>query len=329
MNPSKELVLKYLTDNAGEYLSGEELSTKLSLSRTAVWKHVQALRQAGYKIEATPRRGYRLIGIPDLLLPVEITRHLKTKTLGRRIYYHKRIGSTSDLAKELAMAGAPEGTLVVAEEQTRGRGRLDRQWLSPKGGIWSSLILRPSINPIDAPKITLLAAIGLAEAIGQITGLDARTKWPNDVLIARKKVAGILTEMDAELDRIHHLVLGVGINANFGMDRFPSQLGQEVTTLRKELNKDVPRVALLARFLERFEQGYFQLIQGKFDFLIEEWLKLDQVVGKEIRVATAEGILEGKALGINEHGALIFQDKNGEKKLLSAGEVTMAGLTSQ
>ncbi len=225
----REKILNILRDRKEGYISGEELSKKLGISRTAIWKHIQALKREGYKINSQKRSGYSLISVPDLLLRYEIEKGLKTKILGKKIYHFKEIGSTNDFATELARKGIGEGAIVIAETQTKGKGRLGREWSSPFGGLWLSIILKPKILPTQAPRMTVIAALGAAKTIKKLYSLDAFIKWPNDVLIRSqisdiryqmKKVCGILTEMGAEQDTVNYVVIGIGANLNVDIKKF-------------------------------------------------------------------------------------------------------------
>ena len=198
----RETVLAVLKESAERYVSGEELSNRLQVSRTAIWKHIGALRDEGYEIESSPRLGYRFVAVPDLLLPLEIGAHLKTQVLGKKIYHWREVDSTNRVARELAAEGEAEGAVMLAESQTVGRGRLGRAWSSPVGGVWLSLLLRPNLVPYKAQLITLMAAVAAVEATQAVAGIQPGIKWPNDLLINGKKVAGILTEVSAEMERV-------------------------------------------------------------------------------------------------------------------------------
>ncbi|MBI4743815.1 MAG: biotin--[acetyl-CoA-carboxylase] ligase [Actinobacteria bacterium] len=304
MMSSKEKTLSYLKNRIGEFVSGEELSRKIFVSRTAIWKHIQSLRKNGYEIKAVPNVGYMLKKLPDLLLPSEISSFLRTDKFGRSIHYYKEIGSTNDLAKKLAFNNAEEGTIVVAEEQKGGRGRLGRKWISPYGGIWFSIILRPKINPVDASKITLLAAIVTANVIIDLTGLKVKIKWPNDLLIEGRKLAGILTEMDAEFDKIDFLVLGIGINANIDLEVFPSDFRNKLTSLKAQLNKNIDRKILLAGILNELEKNYLDFLNGPIEnsflkIIQSRWNQLDGMAGNNIKVMISGEVVEGIAKGID------------------------------
>lgn len=270
--PVKSEILALLKKNQPGFVSGEEISDSLQVSRTAIWKHIKALREDGYVIESHPRVGYRLVSVPDRLYPDEITTHLRTRLIGKSVVYFPETVSTNDAAKELAAAGIPEGTLVVTEEQTGGRGRLGRAWHSPAGrGIWLSVILRPDINPMDAPKITLLTAVALARTLAAYPGIKPGIKWPNDILVEGRKIAGILTEMNAELDRVNFIVLGIGININTSLKEFPAELRDTATSLYTAAGRHWDRLEFLAKMLENLEELYLMLTQGRFPAIIKEW----------------------------------------------------------
>lgn len=222
---------------AGEdWVSGEAISTQLGISRAAVWKQVEALRAGGYAVEAAPRRGYRLAARPDRLSVLEIEAGLRTERFGRPVEAHEVIGSTNERAKELARQGAPEGLLVTAEQQTAGKGRLGRPWQTPAGrALALSLLLRPLIPPTLAPRLTLVAAVAVAEAVRAETGLPVGIKWPNDLQIAGRKLCGILTEMEAEIEQVRFVVLGIGLNVNQTLAEFPPELRETATSLRLAL----------------------------------------------------------------------------------------------
>ena len=210
----KEKILKILHEKRDEYVSGEELARLLSVSRTSIWKHIRQLKKEGYEISAGYRNGYALGSNSKRVLPLEIVNCLRTEKIGQKVHYRDEVNSTNNIAKELANQGEPTGSIVVADNQSAGRGRLARSWVSvPRKSILVSIILRPSFLPHHAPKCTLMAAVAVVKAVQRATGLQCGIKWPNDILLGGKKIAGILTEMNAEIDKINHIVIGVGINA--------------------------------------------------------------------------------------------------------------------
>lgn len=320
----KEKIIDALLDKEGSYVSGEDLSRSLNISRTAVWKYIKGLRQEGYYIEAFPRKGYRIKEKPDLLLPREIKRYLNSSRLGESIEYYARVDSTNRRGKEMALQGAAEGTLVVAEEQTRGRGRLGRQWFSPRGGIWFSIILRPDLSPYQAPLLTLLTSLAGVKGIKNATGCSLSIKWPNDLIWQGKKVAGILTEINAEMDRINFVVVGAGINANIKKDHFPEDISSKATSLTGPGGKSVYRPKILASFLNEMEKLYDEAQEEGFKGLIGEWKQYSSTLGKQVEVKTPRGIIKGEAVDINEEGALVVEEEGGGVICLLSGDVYLS-----
>jgi BirA family biotin operon repressor/biotin-[acetyl-CoA-carboxylase] ligase len=305
VNEMKGQILNALQE-CGGYLSGETLSKQLGISRVSIWKHIHGLKDDGYVIEASPR-GYRLVSSPDLLLPYEFP------DLEQRIHYFPEIGSTMDAARELAKKGAKEGTIVIAEVQTRGRGRLSRQWLSPEGGIYFTLILRPRISPAYAPRINLMAAIAVAATIRKLFGLKAELKWPNDVLIKGKKVCGILAEMDAEMDVVNFVNVGIGINANASIPRFE----KTATSLKDALGREISRKELLSVLIMEIERRQPLLMKAN---LLREWKRLSATLNKEVRVMSLGEEVIGQAMDIDATGALIVKSKHGSLRTVLAGD---------
>ncbi len=321
----RERVLELLREKQGEFVSGEDLSSKLGISRTAVWKHIQGLRREGYRIEARPRQGYLLSSLPDLLVPRELIRELARDRLGSEIHHYQTLDSTNRKAKDLAAHGAAEGTVVIAEEQTAGAGRMGRNWFSPAGkGIWMSVILRPTMLPADAPKITLLSAVATVRAIEDLYGLPAAIKWPNDVLISGKKVCGILTEMVGEMDALHYLVVGIGINANLEERDFPPPLRRRATSLKVELGRKVDRRALTVQCLRKLGQVYTLLEEEGFAPVLRLWKRYSATLGEQVVVQTPSERIEGRAVDVDADGALWVQTWYGRRRVV-AGDVTLRG----
>ncbi|SDF17333.1 biotin--[acetyl-CoA-carboxylase] ligase [Sporolituus thermophilus] len=316
-------ILELLRQHAGHYVSGEEISKQLAVSRTAVWKHIQALKNAGYDIEAHSRLGYSLRQAPDLLLPAEIAARLKTTVFGKEIRYFAEIGSTNNEAKRLAAEGCPEGLIVVAEAQNTGRGRLARGWFSPFGkGIWLSVVLRPSFHPLDAPKCTLMAAVALTKAIHKVTDAPCGIKWPNDILYEGKKLVGILTEMSAEMDAINYVVIGMGINVNIAPDEFPPELRDIATSVAAAAGRPVSRLALLAEVLAELETVYCLAVSQGFDPVLDEWRKLSITLGQQVNVLAPGETFTGIAVNIDNEGALLVDTGQGVRRVL-AGDVSI------
>jgi len=291
---------------SGDYVSGEVVSKELGISRVSIWKHLRSLMQQGYVIESSPI-GYRLISSPDLLLPYELP------DWEERIYHFPEVSSTMEVAKELAKKGVEEGTIIVAESQARGRGRLSREWFSPKGGIYSTLSLKPKISPGYAPRINLMASVAVASAIRQLFGLAAELKWPNDVLIEGRKVCGILAEMGAEMDAINFVNLGIGINANFAIGQYEKR----ATSLKEELGKEIDRKELLNSVLREITKQQASLTKAD---LLEEWKSLSATLNRDVMVVSLGEEIRGKAIDIDSSGALILKCPDNSLRNIIAGD---------
>jgi len=307
----------------GEFSSAEKLAQDLKVNLKELKQAKKELEKWGYKIESDSKKGYKLAKIPDLLLPMEIKFDLKSKILGQEIHSYKALKSTNDLAFDIAETESPEGTLVVAEKQSKGKGRLGRNWFSPpKLGIWMSLILRPSILPSQAPGLSIAASLALVLTTKELTGLPAFIKWPNDVIVNNKKFCGILTELSAELDKINFVILGVGININHSFKDFPKNLRNIATSLRIETGDKVSRVDFLKRFLEKLEKVYLQYKKTGLLTFKEECLRHSYLLGKKIKIQVGGEILEGKAENLDDNGALILRTKEG-LRTITAGDVSL------
>lgn len=318
-----EKILALMRDGAG-YISGEEISKSLNISRAGVWKHIEKLREEGYNIIATPHLGYKLILCPDSLTPEEISWKLKTRVFGKKIYSFKKTDSTNTAAYKLAEDGAIEGSVVFAEEQSKGRGRFRRRWLSPEGGIYMSLVLRPKMEPVNMARVTLIAAVAVTEAIISLTGLPAKIKWPNDILINGLKVSGILTEMKAEQDEVDFVILGIGVNVNSfnaGANGC-SPLPEGAASLKKELGREISKVELAKKILEYCEAYYFRM-EGNFTDIIDEWRKLSYTLGTRVKVCSHGEEFEGQALDVDGNGGLIVRLDTGFNKHILSGDVEM------
>jgi len=316
----QEKILEFLKEKQS-YVSGEELSNQLKISRQALWKHIQELREAGYEILAVPHLGYRLVSLPDRLFPFEISHNLHTKFIGRKICYFDALPSTMDIAMQLGLDGSAEGTVVIAETQTKGRGRLGRSWSSPKyKGIYISLVLRPKILPNASSILTLLAAVSVCEAIQEITTLEARIKWPNDILIHNKKLGGILTELNAEMDSVRFMVIGIGINVNNEQKTIP----EGATSLKEQKKENINRIALLQEILRKIEANYslFQKRTGK-ESIIDKWRNYNITLGRKVKVACQSMHLEGQALDIDIDGGLLVRRDCGLVEKVMAGDVVL------
>ena len=306
VNEMKGKILKALRAS-GDYISGEALSKKLGVSRVSVWKHIHSLKEDGYIIEASPR-GYKLISSPDLLLPYEFP------DWERKIHHFRGIASTMDVARELAKRGTETGTIVVAESQSQGRGRLKREWLSPEGGIYFTIILRPKISPVYAPRISLMASVAVAKTIRRLFGLKAELKWPNDVLIQGRKVCGILAEMDAEMDVTNFVNVGIGINANSSISQF------EATSLKDEIGKEILRKEFFRSVVtEILRYAQQQALLTKAD-LLEEWKSLSATLNREVEIVSPGEVIVGQAIDIDTSGALIVKGEDGSLRTVIAGD---------
>jgi len=319
----KKTILEMLRSAGGKFVSGEGIAEKLDVSRTAIWKHIQSLRKRGYKISSSERLGYKLDDTPDLLLPEIVQYGLRTKIIGAdsRIVYKNSVESTNELAKKLAYDGAADGTIVIAEEQTGGKGRLARNFFSPKEkGLWFSVILRPQCLPKDAPKFTLMAAVAVAQAMEKFN-LRAGIKWPNDILFDGKKLVGILTEMSAEIGHVNYIVIGIGINVNVRREEFPADIREIATSLSEMAGENLNRVEFFRAVLEELDKLY---IENNFDEVFKIWRKYNITLGEKVTVLSAESgeIFTGLAVDIDAEGALIV-DSGGEKKIVYAGDVSI------
>ena len=315
-------ILKFLRDK--EYVSGEVLAQKLGISRVTVWKQIQKLKDMGYKITSDQNLGYYLVSRPDLLLPQEIQRGLSTNYVGKKIYYFPELKSTNIMAKEKALhraEGIDEGTLIIAEKQSAGKGRLGREWFSPAGGIWLSIILYPQLSPSYISRITLMTAVAVVKAIKICTQIKSQIKWPNDILINEKKVCGILTEMSAELDIINWVVVGIGINVNIDHREFPEDIQKNTISLKETSGKEISRVKLAQTFLQEFEK-YYEILKGReFSSILKEWKLYSHTLGKKIKVDMGEKIITGEAMDINESGALILKKEDSELVEIISGTI--------
>ncbi len=316
--------LELLRLHQPEFISGEEICRKIGISRTAVWKHVAALREEGYVIEAIPRSGYRLTEIPDRMYVQEIKNGLLTDTIGKDIFYFDSIQSTNVQARKLASEGALHGTVVMADEQTKGKGRLGRSWFSPKGtGIWCTLVLRPEIVPGEASPVTMLTAVAVAEAVEKIADVSLDIKWPNDLLHEGKKVCGILTEMNAEMDKINYLLVGIGININSDSMDFPFELRETTASLSSVKKNKISRLKLLRQLLLDFEYYYQLWLDYGFKPVLEEWKKRCPSLKSPVKISTADKVWEGWFEDVDDEGALILRLNNGELQRFVSGEVTL------
>lgn len=309
----RKKLLKAFTEHEGEYLSGQYLADLIGCSRTAVWKHMDELRKEGFELEAVRRKGYRIVKTPRTISPDEIRLGLKTEFIGQTIHYEETVDSTQIIAKRMGMEGAQEGTVVIAEEQLKGKGRLNRHWHSPpSSGVWMSIILRPNIPIQKAPQLTLLTAVAIVKGIQKVTNLSAQIKWPNDVFMHGKKVTGILTELLAESDRINAVIIGIGINVNQKKEDFPEDLQEIATSLAIEAGKKFDRATLIRSIFQELEKLYKIYLSHGFDPIKQLWEKYSMTIGKMITARTLTENIFGKALGITNDGVLLIEDEQGK-----------------
>jgi BirA family biotin operon repressor/biotin-[acetyl-CoA-carboxylase] ligase len=313
----RDKILEFLKKRQ-DYVSGDAIANRLGISRQALWKHIQELKEIGYDITAIPHLGYRFISSPDRLFPFEIARDLHTDFIGRKIYYLEHVASTMDVAMQLGIQQAPEGTLVLTESQTKGRGRLGRNWFSPKyKGIYLSLILRPKILPSAASLLTLLCAVSICEAIKKITDLDTQIKWTNDILLFHKKVGGILTELNAEMDEINFVVAGIGLNVN--NDR--KSLVSGATSLKEHKKEGINRINLLQEILRTIEAEYLVFQKKGAKTILEKWRDYNMTLGRRVRVYVRGEHIEGEAFDIDKDGGLLIRKDCGFIEKVMAGDV--------
>ncbi|MBR1647342.1 MAG: biotin--[Selenomonadaceae bacterium] len=320
----RKTIVEMLKRAGNDFISGESIAGELKISRTAVWKHIQKLREHGYEILSRERRGYKLKDAPDLLLPSEIQIGLDTQIIGVEMHYEPSVDSTNRVAKALAYHGAQDGTIVVAEEQTGGKGRLDRKYFSPRGkGIWFSVILRPNFLPKEASKITLMAAVAVAEAMTRFN-LKPEIKWPNDILFDGRKLVGILTEMTGEMGKIYYIVVGVGINVNINREDFPEEIRDIAASLSEMNGEEISRVKIFRAVLEELDKLYREVNANGFGEVFKLWRKYNVTLDKNIRVISVidGNDFTGKAVDLNEDGALVVETPDGLRTVY-AGDVSI------
>jgi BirA family biotin operon repressor/biotin-[acetyl-CoA-carboxylase] ligase len=318
-----ERILQILKAHPEEYVSGERLAEAAGITRAAIWKQINQLREFGYLIESAPRRGYKLLDLPHTLHPYELKAGLTTKVFGQTIDYQEVVDSTNLRAKLLANQGAPEGTVVLAEQQTKGRGRLGRMWSAQPGiGLWFSLILRPQVGTAELAVITILTAVTLARAIEQATDVQVQVKWPNDLLYHGAKLVGILAELNGEMDRVKYLVIGIGINVNHLPEDFPPELAGRATSLRQIKQTVVDRKAVLQCFLAEFEQQYALLGTGQLTGIIDYAREHSATLGRQVTVNQGFGrTVSGKAVDLDQDGSLWLETAVGNRVRVFSGEI--------
>lgn len=315
-------LLALLAENATIVISGERIAREIGVSRSTVWRCIERLRELGVRVKGQRSTGYFLETVPDVLTPDLLRKLIKGKLFGKRLFHFFKTDSTNRVAMELGHAGEPEGAIVLAEEQTAGRGRAGRPWHSERGtGLYVTVLLRPRLSPVQAPLLTMLAGISAHTAIQAQTGLEAELKWPNDLLLNGKKLGGILTEMHAEPNQIKFVIVGIGINVN--QERFPAELSATATSLRKETGRIWPRLELLARLLHEFESDYNRWMREGPNYVIERFQTISGFAnGRQVRVDTGREVYSGSTAGLSPDGLLLVQKKNGQIATVIAGDVT-------
>lgn len=323
----KNKILKILKDNKNQFISGENLSKDFGITRAAIWKYMNALKEEGYEITSISKKGYKFVSSPDILRYEEVEEYLQTKYIGRNILHYNTIDSTNKVAKSLAIEGIEEGTVIVSEEQTIGRGRLGRSWISPKSsGIWMSIILKPNISPMMASRVTLIGAAAVHKALEEI-GIDAKIKWPNDIVLNNKKLCGILTEMSGEMDKLNYIVMGIGLNVNLDEEDFSDELKNMATSLKIEKNEQVNRKELFGKILNNFEILYDEFKKhGNIESTVDICRKNSLLLGKEVRVINGSKTVIVKALDLDEDGELLVEYEDKSKGKIISGEVSVRGL---
>lgn len=306
-------------------VSGAELSQQLGISRAAIWARIEELRSLGYEIEASPHQGYRLISAPDLLHADDLlSLAAANQVIGRDIQVFQETSSTNDVVEKLARDGLREGVVVFAESQTKGRGRLGRKWVSPaRKGLWFSVLLRPDLRPQAATQLMVAAATSLARAIRQQSDLIPEIKWPNDLLIRGKKVAGILTELSAELDHIKYVILGIGVDVNLITADFPPELRKLATSLKIETGRSLPRGELAAAILRELDADYARIANRQFSVIAEQWQQFCSTLGRRVSIRIGDRVIRGLAESLDEDGALLLRSEHGHLERIIGGDVTL------
>ncbi|MBZ0155781.1 MAG: biotin--[acetyl-CoA-carboxylase] ligase [Alphaproteobacteria bacterium] len=320
---SNEQIIGLLKEKPG-FVSGETMAAVLGISRAALWKRISLLRKSGYNIEASYARGYRLLTSPDLSVEeIRSAFPVRQAGLGREVILLDRIDSTNTYAMELAARGAPEGTVILANEQTGGRGRRGRIWISPRGkSLYMSVVLRPGISPRDATILTFLSAVAVATAVSTLTSLPVTIKWPNDLMVSGRKLGGILTEMKADMDRIFHAVVGIGVNINLEREALPEEIRSIATSVLAETGKSFRRAPFAVGILREMEKQYRTLQEKGRHPLLQEWLSLNSTIGRHVEVTAGEGKIAGFAEGIDDEGMLLLRLPDGALRRIGSGDVT-------
>ncbi|HOP62931.1 MAG TPA: biotin--[acetyl-CoA-carboxylase] ligase [Spirochaetota bacterium] len=319
---NRDKILLILYKSFDEWVSGEEISHELGVSRTAVWKNINVLRDKGYLIESSNKLGHKLISSNNILTEFEIKRSLTTSVFGRReIAILDSTGSTNFDAFQRASSGAPEGSIVLADRQESGKGRLGRAWSSPSGkNIYLSIVTRPSIPPYVAPRLTIVTAVALSDTLIQAGAGGHRIKWPNDILYGEKKISGILTEMKGDTDSIDYIITGIGVNINSSEDDYPPEIRDTITSLRIILKRDFERNLFISSFLENFEKQYNSFLKGEFKNILSVWKERADIINRDIRIKQFNETFTGKVIELNEDGNLVV-DTGDSLRIVNSGDI--------
>jgi BirA family transcriptional regulator, biotin operon repressor / biotin---[acetyl-CoA-carboxylase] ligase len=322
MESTRSKIIQVLSTNDDNFISGQEISEQLKISRSAIWKHMKELEKDGYVIEAKRNKGYRIIQSPGKVSENTVQWGLETKWLGKSIIHRETVTSTQIIAHQLAMNNAPHGTVVIADEQTAGKGRLNREWFSAKNkGIWLSIIIRPAILPYLAPQLTLLTATVLADVLRKNLDLNPKIKWPNDIIVQDKKVSGILTEMQAEQDRVQYIVIGIGMNVNQKLEEIPDDIQSKATSLMIQTGRNLDITNLIQKILISFEKTYEEYSNHGFPIIKERWESYGYRLGEKTKIKTFQSVQDAILIGIADDGALLAKYNDGEVKRIYSGEI--------
>lgn len=324
----KDKILQLLRENTDSFVSGQSLSDKLGVSRTAIWKYINSLKEDGYEIESISKKGHRLISTPDILNYEEIKEHLHTNIIGRNILYYQSLDSTNNKAKEIAKDSI-HGTVIISEEQTSGRGRLGRSWVAPKlKGVWMSIILKPDTDPLNIPKVTQVGAAAVVKALQQFN-IAAQVKWPNDIIINGKKVCGILTEMSGELNVVNYVIMGIGINVNMDENEISRDILPTATSIKIETGIKLKRKELVSSLLNNFELLYKEFeSKGTIDETVKICKENSALIGKDVRIISRSKETLGRAIDLSDDGELVVQYNDGNIEKIISGEISIRGLNS-
>jgi len=326
-NPAVTVDSEILTAlrRAADGVSGADLAQQLRLSRAAVWARIKELRSLGYDIAASPHSGYRLLNVPDVLHADDVLSRLgRTCVVGRDIRVFEETTSTNDVVEKLARDGVPEGVVVFAESQTRGRGRLGRKWASPaRKGLWFSVLLRPTLPLHAVTQLTIASATALARAIHSLTGLRPGIQWPNDLCLSGRKIAGILTELNAELDTVKYVVLGIGVDVNVGANGFPADLRKLATSLKLETGEPLDRAELAAEILRELDRDYARVCSGQFEAVADQWEEWCNTIGRNVVIQFGNRRIQGRAESLDPDGALLVRTQHGHLERITGGDVTV------